>query len=381
MAEHRDTIRSLALVANQALSVLNFRGPLIVEIIGKGIQVYVLAPDYSSRTRKALIKLGAEPVDISLERTGMHPFRDVTDMLRLARTLRHLKPDATFAYCIKPVIYGTLAARFAGVPHRFALVAGVGYVFTEDGTPRPLRHKILRRLVLRLYRTAFSAAERVFFQNEDDIALFTSEGTIDRDKAMRLFGTGVDLEHYAFHPAVHAPVTFLLAARLLGQKGIREYAAAARKVKTVYPQTRFLLAGGLDPNPDGLSEAEVGSWMREGVLEWPGQVDDVRPWIAQSSVYVLPSYREGMPRSTQEAMAMGRPVITTDSVGCRETVEDGVNGFLVPVRDVQALVQAMLRFIENPSLIESMGRESRRLAVERFDVHKINAVMLQAMGL
>ncbi len=199
---------------------------------------------------------------------------------------------------------------------------------------------------------------------------------------LRLFtwgGIGVDLDEWLPAPAVTTPVTFLLVARLLREKGIAEYADAAKLVKTLHPETRFILLGGLDPNPGGLSQSEVQAWVKEGLLEWPGHVV-VKPWLAQTSVFVLPSYREGVPRSTQEAMAMGRAVITTDVPGCRETVISGTNGYLVPVRDAATLAEAMMQFIKNPNLIESMGRESRRMAEERFDVHKINARLLEILA-
>jgi len=177
------------------------------------------------------------------------------------------------------------------------------------------------------------------------------------------------------------PITFTLAARLLREKGIVEFAQAAQRIKQHYPNTRFLLLGRLDTNPGALREHEVRQWAEAGILEWHGHVPDVRPYFAQTSVYVLPSYREGVPRSTQEAMAMARPVITTDAPGCRETVIDGVNGFLVPPRDVDALVRAMERFILQPELIITMGQASRKLAEERFDVHKINQRILAVMGI
>ena len=180
-------------------------------------------------------------------------------------------------------------------------------------------------------------------------------------------------------PGVSPPITFLLAARLLREKGIVEYAEAARIVKSKYPDTRFILLGSVDPNPGSLNAEEVSKWVTERLLEWPGHVP-VKSWMTQASVYVLPSYREGVPRSTQEAMAMGRAVITTDAPGCRETVVDGLNGFLVPVRDSVALAEAMMRFIKQPALIETMGKASRMLAEERFDVHKVNAIMLATMG-
>jgi glycosyltransferase involved in cell wall biosynthesis len=172
-----------------------------------------------------------------------------------------------------------------------------------------------------------------------------------------------------------------MAARLLREKGIVEYARAAMIIKEKHPDTRFILLGGLDTNPGGLSRDEVEQWAEKGTPEWPGQVSDVCRWLAQTSVYVLPSYREGVPRSTQEAMAMARPVITTDAPGCRETVIDGKNGFLVPVRDADALAAAMERFIMQPDLIEMMGQVSRKIAEERFDVRKINQVILREMDI
>ncbi|MBO9622455.1 MAG: glycosyltransferase family 4 protein [Sphingomonas sp.] len=375
------TIRSIALVTSYGLSLPNFRGPLISALVARGIHVYALAPDFDEKTRAAVIRLGAEAIDISMERTGMRPARDFIDAVRLWKQLRQLKPDATFSYFIKPVIYGSLAARFAGIPRRFAMVAGLGYVFTPDGTRETLKRRVLKVVASVLYKVAFSACRRVFFQNEDDVAQFVDAGLIDPDKVVRLNGTGVDLTALAVSPPIESPPTFLLMARLLREKGIYEYAAAARIVRSRHPEARFLLLGDVDPNPGGLSRDEVSDWVRDGIIEWLGHVDDVRPWIAQSSVYVLPSYREGKPRSTQEAMAVGRAVITTDAPGCRDTVIEGVNGFLVPVRDAQALAQAMLRFIEQPDLIARMGHQSRVLAEERFDVVKINAVILGELGL
>jgi glycosyltransferase involved in cell wall biosynthesis len=301
-------------------------------------------------------------------------------MLRLALRLRGLRVDMSFAYFIKPVIYGTLAAWLARVPRRFAMIEGLGYAFTPSSDAEPWRRRVLRQMVSRMYQMGLKRAEKVFFLNDDDIMAFVSQGIVPNAKAIKLGGIGVDLaEWQAPPPPTTYPVVFLLVARLLREKGILEYAQAARQVKARYPQVRFVLLGGLDPNPGGLSRHQVEAWVAEGLLEWPGHVE-VKPWLAQASVFVLPSYREGVPRSTQEAMAMSRPVITTDAPGCRETVVEGENGFLVPVRDVEALAQRMLRFIEQPALIASMGARSRQLAEERFDVNKINARILAVLG-
>jgi len=367
------------LITSQAFSLSNFRGLLISALVAKGIEVLAIAPDYDESTRASVRAFGAVPIDCSFSRTGVNPIRDGLDTLRLALLLRHLRPDVTLGYFIKPVIFGTLAAWLAGVPRRVAMIEGLGYVFTSSGGREPVRRKLLRSLVSRLYRFALARAHKVIFLNSDDINEFVGAGLVQEPKVIKLGGIGVDLAEWPFMGPVTQPVTFLLAARLLREKGIVEYAEAARLVKARHPEVRFVLLGGLDPNPGGLGQPEVQAWVTEGLLEWPGHVA-VKPWLAQTSVFVLPSYREGVPRSTQEAMAMGRAVITTNAPGCRETVDEGINGFLVPVRDVPALVNAMLRFVETPALIETMGLESRRLAEDRFDVNKINQRLIEILG-
>jgi glycosyltransferase involved in cell wall biosynthesis len=378
-APDRAPIRSIVLVTSSAPSLANFRLPLIEALVGAELKVWALAPDFDAETWARIEGAGAEPVQISLDRTGMHPVRDMMDAARLTRTLRRLKPDAVFSYFIKPIIYGSVAARKAGVPRRFALMAGMGYVFTLG--PRPSRRRrLLRAMVIRLYRRAFRACERVFFHNRDDLDEMVALGLLPREKAVLLTGTGVDLDHFRPAPPVEQPLRFLLVARLLREKGIEEYVAAGRALKARRPGLEFHLAGGVDPSPGGLTQDWVETCVRDGVIAWHGHVNDIRPHIAGSSVYVLPSYREGKPRSTQEAMAMARPVITTDAPGCRDTVEEGVNGFLVPARDSLALAAAMERFAAHPHLIRTMGAASRRLAEERFDVRKINRTILDTLG-
>ena len=369
-----------ALITSQAFSLSNFRGPLIKALIAQGVEVLAMAPDFDEQTRASVRGLGAIPVDCSLNRTGMNPICDLANAWRLAILLKRSKVDASLAYFIKPVIFGNVAAFFARVPKRFCMIEGMGYVFTPSGGHEPIRRKILRMLVSLLYKLSLLHAHRVFLLNEDDIAEMLNRGLVRHAQVVKLNGIGVDLAQWMPTPAVSQPITFLLAARLLREKGIVEYAEAARVVKSKFPNTRFILLGSVDPNPGSLKPDEVNLWVNEGLLEWPGHVP-VQSWLTQASVYVLPSYREGVPRSTQEAMAMGRAVITTDAPGCRETVVHGLNGFLVPVRDAVALADAMMRFIKQPELIETMGKASRALAVERFDVHKVNAVMLAAMGI
>lgn len=370
----------LAIIGNQAFSLINFRGDLIDDLVRRGHKVYALAPDIGPDAAKAMIDLGAEPIEIDMARTGTNPVADLGTLLALRKVLGRLQPDVTLSYAAKPNIYGTLGAWLAGVPHRFAMIEGLGYIFIarpNEAMPK----RLLRNVVITLFRLALRKAEKVFFLNPDDIADFSKLGLVRSDQPVNIGGIGVDLLVWKPAPPVVEPVTFAFVGRLLKDKGVLDFVAAAREVKSNYPDARFLLVGGVDENPESVSAGDVEAWVEAGLLEWPGHVP-VAPWLERSSVFVLPSYyREGVPRSTQEAMAMARPVITTDSVGCRETVIDGLNGYLVPPRDPRALALAMQKFIETPELIASMGAESRTLAEARFDVRKVNAVMIAEMGL
>lgn len=361
--------------------MVNFRGLLIRDLVNQGVRVYALAPDFDDLIRSQVIALGAVPVDISLQRNGMNPQRDISDAWALVRTLQRLQPDVVLAYFVKPVIYGMLAAWWVGVPRRIAMVEGLGYAFTAQTQSVlwvALRRRALRFGLTLMYRLALSCTHKVIFLNPDDVALFIENSLVSQSKVELLGGIGVDLTELSGTPKPIEPITFLLAARLLRDKGILEYVDAARRVKSQHPAVRFILLGALDSNPGALTQSVVDGWVNEGLLEWPGHVV-VKPWLVQTSVFVLPSYREGVPRSTQEAMAMGLAVITTDVPGCRETVVDGCNGYLVPVQNAEALATAMLKFVNNPERILEMGLESRRMAVQKFDVKKINARLLSLL--
>jgi glycosyltransferase involved in cell wall biosynthesis len=280
-------------------------------------------------------------------------------------------------YTIKPVIYGTLAAWLARVPRRFALITGLGYAFQEErGRGR------LQALVQRLYACALGRADKVFFQNPDDEAMFRQRAILAAHvPSCVVNGSGVDVSSFQAMPLPPGAPRFLLIARLLGDKGVREYVEAARRIRAKGKGASFGLVGWIDSNPDSIRQDELDAWVAEGVVDYLGKLSDVRPAIANSTVYVLPSYREGTPRTVLEAMAMQRAVITTDAPGCRETVVHGVNGFLVPVKSVEHLEQAMLRFIDDAELAKTMGVRSREIAVNKYDVRKVNALMLEQMGI
>lgn len=368
------------LLAGFSDSIIQFRGALIRALIFSGWEVHVAAPGLSAggAVSIALAKMGVITHDIPLRRAGVNFFQDAQTFLSLVRLMLHVRPDGVLGYTIKPVVYGSIAAWFARVEHRFALVTGLGYAFTGTASGK---RALLRRLIQRLYRFALKRTHRVFFQNPDDEALFREFQLLPETVPSTVVnGSGVDVAEYSVAPLPDKPC-FLLIARLLGDKGVREYAQAAQLVKAVYPEAVFRLVGWIDDNPDAITQRELDQWVDSGLLEFLGRLDDVRPAISGCSVYVLPSYREGTPRTVLEAMAMGRAVITTDAPGCRETVVDGDNGFLVPVKDVRALADAMMKMVATPGSAASMGERSRWIAEEKYDVHKVNAVMLEGMGI
>jgi len=368
------------LVASFPDSLIKFRGPLIEALLSAGCEVHVAVPDLDPYSDIAT-QLNARSVqvhDIPLQRTGMNPLKDLSALFALCKLMRQIHVDYVLGYTIKPVIYGSLAAWMVGVKNRFALITGLGYAFT--GAATGLR-KVLRTLIQQLYRFSLSRNRLVFFQNPDDEALFRQLSLLKPAIPSRVVnGSGVDVAEYTVAALPEKP-SFLLIARLLGDKGVREYAQAAALVKQRFPDVMFRLVGWIDDNPDAISQVELDAWIAAGTVEFLGKLSDVRPAISESSVYVLPSYREGTPRTVLEAMAMGRAVITTDAPGCRETVVDGDNGFLVPVQDVSALAESMIKLIENREQAAAMGARSRQMAEEKYDVHKVNAVMLREMGL
>lgn len=365
--------------ASLAESLIDFRGPLLAAMVALGHKVTACAPNENPETSRRLHDIGVSFVQLEFQRAGLNPFADLRLLAKLHVLLRKERPDIMLSYTVKPVIYGSLAAAMARIPSIYSIITGLGYLFSGNGT----RQRLMRKLIGWLYRLALASNKAVFFQNPDDMYLFHERRFVaGKTRAVLINGSGVDMEFFPMTPSVATPLVFLLLARLIRDKGIVEFAEAARKLKARYPHVRFWLLGSYDSNPTALSRDQVAQWQAEGALEYLGETKDVRPFIAKASVYVLPSYyREGVPRSVLEAMAMGRPIITTDAPGCRETVVPGVNGFLVPPRDVKALASTMEKFILEPGLIPSMGRASRDMAIRRFDVHKVNAVILRTLGL
>lgn len=369
--------KRVLLVGSFAPSLVRFRGALITAMIDRGHCVVAAAPRIDRATAEALHELGAETDEIELSNVSLNPLGSLRSLGAMRSLIRKHRPDVLLAYTIKPVILGALGARAERVPTMVSLITGAGYAFTGG---RELPRAISRVVASVLYRIALSRSDVIIFQNRDDERLFRQLRLVPDGRETHVVnGSGVDLDHFKATP-VPQRTSFLMIARLVTDKGIREFAAAVKRLKHAYPQIPVVLVGAPDGSHHSLSEAELSELIACGI-DYQGYLDDVRPAIGACSVYVLPSYREGTPRSVLEALAMGRAVITTDAPGCRETVVDGENGFLVPPRDAGSLYDAMLRFVDDPGLAARMGPRSRKLAEAKYDVVEVNAQLLHLAGL
>jgi glycosyltransferase involved in cell wall biosynthesis len=371
--------RRILLVGSLAESLVNFRGDLLRELKAGGHDVIAAAPEGPAWVDEALARWGVRRVVLPLDRTGTHPLRDLALLRALRWLMRAERPDALLAYTAKPVIYGLLAAAATGVPRKVALITGLGFAFLPA---RSVVQSALQRITRGLYRLALRYADVVLFQNADDEQVFRDLGLLRPGvDVRRVAGSGVNLERYARQPLPPGPPCFLLIARLLIDKGVGEYLDAAARLHAEGAGVRCELVGPLEAHPAAIDAARIERAVAAGAIAWHGAVRDVRPHLAACHVYVLPSYREGMPRTVLEAMAVGRPVITTDAPGCRDTVELGVNGARVPVADAAALYREMKRFAALPRAeLERMADASRAIAAARFDVCTVNAAIAAALA-
>lgn len=389
----------ILIVGALPLSLVNFRGPLIKAMVTKGMAVCVAANGRDSDTEAKLSTMGVEYYPIRIARAGINPLADIITIYDLIRLMHKIKPRVVLTYTIKPVIYGGLAAKICGIKNIFSMIEGLGRTFMPWESLSQIIPSIVAKL---LYRVALINSKRVFFLNPDDLTQFTKGRYVSKQKAVLLNGIGVDLAHYTKEPIPETShIRFLMITRLLKDKGVYEYVEAARIIKSKYKNVEFILAGDLDDNPSSIKKNDLDSWSSEEIINHVGGfINDVCPLFRDSHVYVLPSfYREGTPRTVLEAMATGRAVITTDAPGCRETVsfsnngsvfmkeenskylKVGRNGILVPIMNVEALVKAMEFFIKYPEQVTVMGKASRQYAEERYDVQKVNTVVLREMGL
>lgn len=351
----------VAIVINTSWNIWNFRRSLVKALQAAGHEVLAIAPPdtYSERLEA---ELGCRYVPILMENKGTNPIKDAQLTRRFYGIYRRERPDVVLHYTIKPNIYGALAARLAGIPS-INNVSGLGTVF--------LVPNFVSKVALQLYRYAFRFPRKVFFQNGDDRALFLQHGLVRDEITDVLPGSGVDTNR--FRPASEfrrqEPFVFLMIARVLYEKGVEEYFEAARLVREAIPGTRIQLLGGVDESGGvGVKRVVFEQWLAAGNIEYLGTTDDVAAYIRQADCVVLPSYREGTPKTLLEAAAMGKPIVTTNVPGCRETVEDGQNGLLCEVRNAPDLASKMLHILELPNAeLQAMGRAGRHLAESKFD--------------
>lgn len=364
----------LILVSPKNRTVYNFRGDLIRKLQTWGIEVVVTGPNRDDVQK--IEALGVRFIEVPMAKNGTNPFADLSYKKRLQKIFEAEKPDFVLGYTIKPVIYGTWAAKSAGVKNINAMITGVGYTFLANS----LKAKLLRALVFRLYRHSLKKATHVIYQNKDDLALFVKHKLVKAEKCEIVNGSGVNISHFTPQPMPNGAPRFFMLSRLLKSKGVMEYLEAARLTKQKHPEATFAILGKYETAmQDAVERQVVEKYINDGIITKYEETDDVRPYYADCSVYVLPSYGEGTPRTVLEAMASGRPIITADANGCRETVADGKNGFLVPVKDSKALSDKMCYFIEHPDMLTVMGEASRKMCEDKYAVEKINRRLFEIM--
>ena len=376
-------IKTIVMIGTTAACFYGFRAELIKNLNLKNITVYAFTTDNDALELEKISELGAIPISYQLNRGGLNPLADMLATYKLAQQIKQLKPDLVFSYFTKPVIFGTLAAKIAKVPKIIGMLEGLGYTFTDQPNGLSSKTKLIKAIQVFLYKLALPKLNQLILLNHDDKTDLLINNDIEVKETCILGGIGLDLNQYKYSPAIiDLPIQFLFIGRLLKEKGIHDFIAAAQIVKQKFPQTTFTVLGGIDEaNLGALTQGELTQYIDTKVIDYPGHVENIAERIKQSHVFVLPSYREGVPRSTQEAMAIGRPVITTDVPGCRDTVIDGINGFLVPKWNPQVLAEKMIYFIEHPEQVRMMGDQSHKIAIEKFDAEKVNQRLLEILGI
>lgn len=357
----------ILLIGNQSSTIILFRKKLIEQLVSRGVQVHVLVMDNDRGNFQQISTFGAIPEQYKFSRSGMNPVSDLVNTIALSKKIRHINPEVVFCFFPKPVIFGTLAAKFAGVKNVYNLLEGLGFCYTAHLKKDSFKKQVLRAIQTFLYKLTLPRAKKVLFLNCDDYQDLVLENNIKISESEVIGGIGVDLKDYSYNKPDTTIIHFGMVSRLLVEKGVREFVQAAKIVKSKFPDVKFSIAGAIDDNPGGITREQLNVWKQEGHVEFLGQISDVKSYLSELSVFVLPSYREGIPRSTQEAMSIGRAIITTDVPGCRETIIHGLNGLMVPPWNVEALASAMTSLIADPDQIVSMGMESRRMAEEKFD--------------
>jgi glycosyltransferase involved in cell wall biosynthesis len=355
-------------MANTAWYLYNHRISLARELKRRGVDLILLSP--ADEFAPILLEQGFDWRPISMTRQGLNPMIELATLFKLTRLYRQLQPDVAHHFTTKPVIYGSMAGRWASVPTIINAITGLGYLFAREG----VFGKMLRLLAGLLYRLSLRGPSiKVIFQNQNDRTLFVDSGWARADQTFLIPGSGVDTEQFSSVEEPDSVPIVLLVGRMLWDKGVSEFVEAARMLKARGVEAEFRLVGGTDPgNPAAIPESMLKQWSQEGTIQWLGQQNNMSEVYANSSVVALPSnYREGVPRTLIEAAAVGRPLVASDIPGCRDIVKDGINGFLVPPKDAVQLAAAIEELLENPGLRRRMGQAGREMVMEKYSDEKI----------
>jgi len=366
----------IALLGTTAQVSLNFRRPVIDKLRQNGHEVFLLCNDYNTDTRAQAKKLGVQPIDSPLTRSSLNPISAIRETRHLCKIFKDIKPEVVFSFFSKPAIFGTLAAHHAKVPKIMAMLEGLGYYFTERNKKTTIKDKFIKATQVFLYRFSFKKLNHLILLNTADYIDLIETYKINPKRTTILGGIGVDFSNFYYTPINHHYINFLFVGRLLYDKGIREFTEAAKNIKKDFPKTYFTVIGDVDPqNPASLSLDEKKRLEDKGVVSFKGYTQNIKQELIDSSVFVLPSYREGMPLSTQEAMAVGRAVITTTTPGCFNTVQEGRTGFLIPPFSSEALEKKMRYFIMNKHKIKELGYNAHVFAKKHFNANKQSATL------
>lgn len=367
--------KKFLLIGPKTDAVVNFRGDLICDIKKKGYDVVVVVPE--DNNKEFFKKNGVKVRLVGLKKNSLSLFNAMGYYKNLRKIIEEENPDKVFSFTIKSVIFGSIAAKRANVEEIYSLICGLGMLFCSD----TLKTRMLRVVGCKLYKRALKFNKKVIFQNQDDIDEFVGRGLVERDKCELVDGSGVNLKKFARNKIPTDYVEFLMVSRVLKEKGVMEYFKAAKIVKEKYPDVKFVYIGAIDKNKNAINVDALKSYIKAGVVECVPETKTVEKYVAKCSVFVLPSYyREGIPRTILEALAMGRPVLTTNTPGCRETVVEGENGFFVKVKRVADLAEKMEWMIEHKSDLQKMGDKSYQMCLDRFTIDKIDKRMLEIMG-
>lgn len=368
--------KTIAVIASNTHSLLTFRLDMMKSFIVQGYNVVAAGDEPEDKWVEEFNKYGIKYRQIYVNRTGLNFIQDYKTVLSIRKFAEIEKPDKLFCFLAKTVAYTGIALRKNKTIEVYPLIAGLGSIFRATS----LKTKLVRIIMAPLYKRTLKRSKAVIFQNKDDLQVLVDRKIVKKDKCQIVNGSGVNLEQFKVTP-LPDKTSFVMIGRLIKDKGLVEYLDACREIKKANPDVKCMLVGPFDTNPSAITKEELEERISDGSVEYVGKQDDVRPFIEKASVFVLPSHHEGTPKTILESMAQGRAILTTDAPGCRETVVDGENGYLVPVYDVKALIEKMQYFIDSPEVVAKMGKRSREIVEDKYDVNKVNQSISKIMNL